>query len=75
MATEARLQFEIDNMMRETGYRLAVLDFQEILLDCKKRDWFNPQELYNHLADRITEATNARELNKFTPEKEYRDGK
>jgi hypothetical protein len=74
MASEAKIQFEIDTALREQGYRLAVLDFQEMLLESKKRDWYNPQELYNHLADRISEATGARELNNFTPEKEYRDG-
>jgi 23S rRNA C2498 (ribose-2'-O)-methylase RlmM len=58
---------------RENGYRLAVLDFQEILLESKATQnvWMNPQELFSHLADSIAHATDARSLNNFTPEKEY----
>jgi hypothetical protein len=62
---------EVYAASRENGYRLAVLDFQEMLLEAKGMMWMNPQELFSHVADRLSEATEARSLNNFTPEKEY----
>lgn len=65
------LQESLAASNRETGYRLAVLDVQEILLSAKGVVWMNPQALFSHLADTIAHATEARSLNNFTPEKEY----
>ncbi len=65
------LESELNAAHRQNGYLLAVLDIQEILLEAKNMHWMNPDELFSHLANQIDHATKARELNNFTPEKEY----